>query len=206
MRCFLTKNYSITAIAIAILALFFASIAAIISLINASFLDFIGNLALLEIIFGVLVLAVLTTGKPVMTKIITIIISSGTILAVFTIGISAYTQRDVIFFAIAIIMVISSVLSLIYSLSAKETRLKKFFIAANSVLTASIILYTIAFIIEDTIKSNNYNLSYYFILFSFACLSILPLISFLSVCQKEKEKEAIEAVEGAMEEDKSSNP
>ena len=151
------------------------------------------------VVFSVLVIAGLTTGRPILLKIISIMIGIAVITTNFGITIAEFSEHRVALFGIALLMLIASVLTFVYYLTVKTERIKKMFLVAGSILSGLVLVYAIVFTIVDLTRVlgqyDYYQYPYYFILLSYALASSFPMVIFFSLTKKEEPQE--EPQEGA---------
>ena len=158
-----------------------------------------GGLAIMEVIAAVLFLAGLTTNKGTMVKIISIVLTVGLVITSFVLTIVKFSDRDVLYFAICLMMLIASVLELIYFLSIRysDSKISKMYIVASICFCCLVAIYGLIYTIIDLVDVISYNypghFDNYLLLFSFAVISSLPFVSFLSLAKKEKEPEEPQA-------------
>ena len=145
------------------------------------------------VIFTVLVIAGLTTGRPLLLKIISIIIGIAVITTNFGITIAEFGEHRVALFGIALLMLIASVLTFVYFLTVKTERIKKMFLVSGLILSGLALIYAIVFTITDLTKTlgqyDYYQHPYYFILLSYAIATSLPMVVFFSLAKKEEPKQ-----------------
>ena len=151
------------------------------------------------VVFSVLVIAGLTTGRSILLKIISIIIGIAVITTNFGITIAEFSEHRVALFGIALLMLIASVLTFVYYLTVKTERIKKMFLVAGSILSGLVLVYAIVFTIVDLTRVlgqyDHYQYPYYFILLSYAIATSLPMVIFFSLTKKEEPKEEPKQIE-----------
>ena len=113
------KKFPLVATILTILGLVCAVVAIASSLLSDGF-GWIASLALLEIIATVLILAGLTIGRVGMLRVISIIITVCLVITNFVLAIVEYDKREVFMFSIALLMLVSSVLELVYFLAIRN--------------------------------------------------------------------------------------
>ena len=93
-------------------------------------------------------------------------------------------------FALVLLMLIASVLSYIYFLTARTERIKRMYQVTISILVLLTVAYTIFYIVSDmdaySAHENNVLMyPYYLILFGYASLEAIPMAIQLSLSKKE---------------------
>lgn len=188
------KKFPILATVLAAVCLLFAVVGVTASLINYEYY-YTGPVVtgLLLIITAVLVVAGLTTGRPLLLKVISIIICIAVIVTNFSLTIAEFAEHRVVLFGIALLMLIVSVLSFVYFVTVKTDRIKKMFLVAGCVLSGLALVYAITYTIVDLTKVlgeyDYYEYPYYFILVSYAIATALPMVVFFSLSKKEEPQE-----------------
>ena len=161
---------------------------------------------LLLVIVSVLVIAGLTTGRPLLLKIISIIISISVITTNFIITIAEYGDRRVALFGIVLLALIASVLAFVYFLTVKTDSIRKMYLVTGSILSGLVFVYAVTYTIVDLTRVlgeyDSYQYPYYFILISYAIVTALPMVIFFSLSKKEEPKEEPKQVEEKPEEAK----
>lgn len=179
MRKYELKSFPLLATIFAILALVFAVVAITTSLWSDLYVGGVVFLGLLEVTAAVLILAGLTTGKGLLLRVISIIITVIVLTTSFVLAIVKFEQRDVLLFPISLFMLIASVLELVYFLTIRNPRIQKMYLITSIVLATLIVAYAIAYIVMDIYNAMTYgeyfHTHYYFIILAFAVISILPL-------------------------------
>ena len=154
---------------------------------------------LLLIIVAVLVIAGLTTGRPLLLKVISIIICIAVITTNFGITIGEFGEHRVVLFGIALLMLIVSVLSFVYFVTVKTDRIRMLFLVTASILGGLALIYAITFTIVDLTKTlgeyDYYEIPYYFILTGYAVATVLPMVVFFSLSKKEQPQEEPKQIE-----------
>lgn len=158
----------------------------------------LGGLAIIEVVAAVLFLAGLTTGKGGLVKIISIILTVGLVITSFVLAIVKLTNHDVMYFSIALMMLIASVLELIYFLSVKGNgRIAKLYMVASITFAALVALYGVIYTVMDVIDFAQYNYPVHIdndlLLFGMAFISALPVISYISLAKEEEPQQNPEA-------------
>ena len=146
---------------------------------------------LVLIVAAVLLIAGLTTGKPLLLKVISIIILVTVALINFGITIGEFGEHRVVLFGIALLMLVASVLAFVYFMTAKNERIRKMYLVTGTILSALILVYAITYTIQDIVKAVNDGVQseypYYFILVGYAIISSLPMVVYFSLSKKEEE-------------------
>lgn len=157
-------------------------------------------LALFEIGVAVLFIAGLTAAKNVLLRIVStivtvslVVISFVTTLVNLTGGTGGDTGTRTILFAVSLLMLICSILSLIYFFMNKSNRIKMMYQFSGYAFSFLTFVYAIIYIFVDI---NNYNavdgghpqLSYnvYFLTFALVFLSLIPLVSYKLLEEEDK--------------------
>ena len=188
------KKFPILATVLAAVCLLAAVVGITLSLTNYDYY-YSGPMVsgLFLVVFSVLVIAGLTTGRSILLKIISIIIGIAVITTNFGITIAEFSEHRVALFGIALLMLIASVLTFVYYLTVKTERIKKMFLVAGSILSGLALVYAIVFTIVDLTRVlgqyDYYQYPYYFILLSYAIATSLPMVIFFSLAKKEEPKE-----------------
>ena len=175
------KKFPVLGTILTLLALFTSVMAISISLMTNNY-DGTVSLALLELSAAVLFLAGLTTSKTVLLRVISIIATVGVLLAAFVLSIVKYGQRDVFLFGIALLMLITSILDLVYFLTVKNPRIEKFYFIASIALAALIGCYAIVYVVQDIVRVVNstepasLKAQYYALIIAYGFVSILPMV------------------------------
>ena len=145
------------------------------------------------IIVAVLMIAGLTTGRPLLLKVISIIIFVAVMTANFGITISEFGEHRVVLFGIALLMLIVSVLTFVYFVTVKTPRIRMMFLVAGATLAGLTLAYAIAFAITDLTRTlgeyDVYEYPYYFILTGYAVVTSLPMVVYFSLSKKEQPEE-----------------
>ena len=201
------KKFPILATILAAACLLFAVIGVTSSLFNYDY--FYGGpvfTGLLLVIVSVLVIAGLTTGRPLLLKVISIIISISVITTNFIVTIVEYNNHKAVLFGIVLSALIASVLAFVYFLTVKTERIRKMYLVTGSVLSVLVLAYAITFTITDLVRVlgeyQYYEYPYYFILVSYALATALPMVIFFSLSKKEEPQEEPKQVEEKQEETK----
>ena len=198
------KKFPILATILAAACLLFAVIGVTSSLFNYDY--FYGGpvfTGLLLVIVSVLVIAGLTTGRPLLLKVISIIISISVITTNFIVTIVEYNNHKAPLFGIVLLALIASVLAFVYFLTVKTERIRKMYFVTGSILSVLVLAYAITFTITDLVrvlgKYQYYEYPYYFILVSYALATSLPMVIFFSLSKKEESQEEQKQVEEKQE-------
>ena len=201
------KKFPILATILAAACLLFAVIGVTSSLFNYDY--FYGGpvfTGLLLVIVSVLVIAGLTTGRPLLLKVISIIISISVITTNFIVTIVEYNNHKAVLFGIVLLALIASVLAFVYFLTVKTERIRKMYFVTGSILSVLVLAYAITFTITDLVRVlgeyQYYEYPYYFILVSYALATALPMVIFFSLSKKEESQEEPKQVEEKQEETK----
>ena len=201
------KKFPILATILAAACLLFAVIGVTSSLFNYDY--FYGGpvfTGLLLVIVSVLVIAGLTTGRPLLLKVISIIISISVITTNFIVTIVEYNNHKAVLFGIVLLALIASVLAFVYFLTVKTERIRKMYLVTGSILSVLVLAYAITFTITDLVRVlgeyQYYEYPYYFILVSYALATALPMVIFFSLSKKEEPQEEPKQVEEKQEETK----
>ena len=201
------KKFPILATILAAACLLFAVIGVTSSLFNYDY--FYGGpvfTGLLLVIVSVLVIAGLTTGRPLLLKVISIIISISVITTNFIVTIVEYNNHKAVLFGIVLLALIASVLAFVYFLTVKTERIRKMYLVTGSILSVLVLAYAITFTITDLVRVlgeyQYYEYPYYFILGSYALATALPMVIFLKKKKKEEPQEEPKQVEEKQEETK----
>ncbi len=201
------KKFPILATILAAACLLFAVIGVTSSLFNYDY--FYGGpvfTGLLLVIVSVLVIAGLTTGRPLLLKVISIIISISVITTNFIVTIVEYNNHKAVLFGIVLLALIASVLAFVYFLTVKTERIRKMYLVTGSILSVLVLAYAITFTITDLVRVlgeyQYYEYPYYFILVSYAIATALPMVIFFSLSKKEEPQEEPKQVEEKQEETK----
>lgn len=180
------KKFPVLGTILTLLALFTSVMAISISLMTNNY-DGTVSLALLELSAAVLFLAGLTTSKTVLLRVISIIATVGVLFAAFVLSIVKYGQRDVFLFGIALLMLITSILDLVYFLTVKNPRIEKFYFIASIALAALIGCYAIVYVVQDIVRVVNsteptsLKAQYYALIIAYGFVAILPMVIYQSM-------------------------
>ena len=191
------KKFPILATVLAAVCLLFAVVGITASLSNYDYY-YTGPMftGLLLVVAAVLVIAGLTTGRPVLLKVISIIICIAVITTNFILTIAEFSEHRVVQFGIALLMLIVSVLSFVYYVTVKTERIKKLYLVTGSILAGLSLAYAIVYTITDLTKTlgqyDYYQYPYYFVLVSYAIATALPMVIFFSLSSKEENPEQSE--------------
>ena len=194
MRKYELDKFPKLAVILTLSSLFLAVVAMSVSLLMPSYNENLGGLAIFVIVASVLVLAGLTTGRVILLKIINTILTVGLLVTSFVLAIAKFSDRDVILFAISLLMLVASILELIYFLTMKNPRINQMYFYTGICFTALVAAYGIAYIALDLFEVFQYNMephiSNYFLLVSTATVSILPVVNHrsLKVVEENDEK------------------
>lgn len=186
------KKFPVLATVLTLLGLFMSVMAISISLMTNNY-DGTVSLALLELSAAVLFLAGLTTGKIGLLRVISIIATVGVLFATFILAIVKYGQKDVFLFGIALLMLITAILDLVYFLTVKNPRIEKFYFIASITLASLIGCYAIVYIIQDIIRFANASeptslkAQYYALILGFAFVSLIPMVIHQSMQRVEQD-------------------
>ena len=144
------------------------------------------------IIVAVLMIAGLTTGRPLLLKIISIIVFIAVMTTNFGITIGEFGEHRVVLFGIALLMLIVSVLSFVYFVTVKTPRIRMLFLVTGSILAGVTLIYAITFTITDLTRTlgeyDVYEYPYYFILVGYAIMTALPMAVYFSLSKKEEQE------------------
>ena len=158
------------------------------------------------IIVAVLMIAGLTTGRPLLLKVISIIVFIAVMTTNFGITIGEFGEHRVALFGIALLMLIVSVLSFVYFVTVKTPRIRMMFLVASSILAGITLVYAITFTITDLTRTlgayDVYEYPYYFILTGYAIVTSLPMVVYFSLSKKEEPQEEPQQEEVPAEEPK----
>ena len=188
------KKFPILATILSAVCLLLAVVGATASITNYDYY-YAGPLfsGLCLVVVAVLIIAGLTTGRPLLLKVISIIVSVTVIVVNFGITIGEYSERRVVLFGIALLMLIASVLSFVYFVTVKTDRIKKMYLVTGSILGGLTLAYAIVYTIVDLTKVlgeyDYYQYPFYFVLLGYAVASVLPMVVFFSLSKKEENKE-----------------
>lgn len=145
------------------------------------------------IIVAVLMIAGLTTGRPLLLKVISIIVFIAVMTTNFGITIGEFGEHRVVLFGIALLMLIVSVLSFVYFVTVKTPRIRMLFLVTSSILAGLTLVYAIVFTITDLTRVlgqyDVYQYPFYFILTGYAFVTSLPMVVYFSLSKKEEPKE-----------------
>ena len=151
------------------------------------------------IIVAVLMIAGLTTGRPLLLKVISIIVFIAVMTTNFGITIGEFGEHRVVLFGSALLMLIVSVLSFVYFVTVKTPRIRMLFLVTGSILAGVALVYAITFTITDLTRVlgeyDVYEYPYYFILTSYAVATSLPMVVYFSLSKKEEPKEETAPIE-----------
>ena len=194
------KKFPILATIIAGVCLLFAVIGVTASLTNYEYY-YTGPMVtgLFLVIASVLAIAGLTTGRPILLKVISIIISISVIVTNFVLTVAEFGEHRVALFGVALLMLIASVLTFVYYLTVKTERIKKMFLVSGSILSGLTLVYMVIYTIVDLTKTmgqyDYYLYPYYFVLISYAAVTALPMVIFFSLTKKEEAQEEPKQIE-----------
>ena len=155
MAKYVFKKFPIVATVLTILGLLAAVLAISISLMSSKYYDGTVSLALLEIAATVLILAGLTTGKVVLLRVISTIISVGVLTSSFVIAMVKYSLKDVYLFSVSLLIFICAILSLIYFTVLRNKRVEKLYYVSSIVLTSLVVVYMFIYIVKNIVNSTN---------------------------------------------------
>ena len=157
------------------------------------------------IIVAVLMIAGLTTGRPLLLKVISIIVFIAVMTTNFGITIGEFGEHRVALFGVALLMLIVSVLSFVYFVTVKTPRIRMLFLVASSILAGITLVYAITFTITDLTRTlgayDVYEYPYYFILVGYAIVTSLPMVVYFSLSKKEEPQEEQAPAEEAPQEE-----
>ena len=189
MRRYEYEKFPVAAVVTTVLGLLFAVLATSISLLaNNTFTDYrhFGGLAIIEVVAAVLVLAGLTTGKVGLVRVISIILSVGTVITSFVLAIVKFNESNALYFTISLLMLIASVLSLIYFLCMRNNkRIIMMHIISSICFASLVLLYCVLYMSFDMMEAESLHIDNYFLLLSFALITILPFVARLNLVVKE---------------------
>ena len=135
---------------------------------------------------AVLVLAGLTTGKVGLVRVISIILSVGTVITSFVLAIVKFNESNALYFTISLLMLIASVLSLIYFLCMRNNkRIIMMHIISSICFASLVLLYCVLYMSFDMMEAESLHIDNYFLLLSFALITILPFVARLNLVVKE---------------------
>ena len=189
------KKFPVLATVLAVISLVLSVVAITWSLGSAFFFEGSLYLGLLLLVASVLFVAGLTTGRIMLLRVISIITSSGVIVANFFITIAKYGIGEKWLFAFALLMLIASVLCFVYYLSMKSERIKKMYYIATLALVGLTFVYTVLYIIRDlgmyfSMQQEEIMFAYYFVLLGYVVIVSLPMVIYYSLSKKEQQEEA----------------
>lgn len=157
------------------------------------------------IIVAVLMIAGLTTGRPLLLKVISIIVFIAVMTTNFGITIGEFGEHRVVLFGIALLMLIVSVLGFVYFVTVKTPRIRMMFLVACSILSGLTLVYAIVYTITDLTrvlgKYDVYQYPFYFILTGYAFVTSLPMVVYFSLSKKEEPQEEQAPAEEAPQEE-----
>ena len=202
------KKFPILAIVLSLITIIAGVFTLSFNLINRIY-DGNGALALLEIVAGVLIFAGLTIGRPLMLRVISIIITVSLLVVNFVLTIVKYDAGDSYLFATGLLMLIASVLALVYFLASKNERIRKMYIITGITLTCLAALYIIIYIVKDVIaftsvENGVLHISYYPLIVGFITITALPVAVFTATERIDVKKQP--KVEQPVEEPKAEEP
>ena len=201
------KKFPILATVLSAVCLLLAVSAATASLVDYDYY-YTGPLfcGLCLVVVAVLFIAGLTTGRPLLLKVISIIVSLVVMSVNFGITIGEFSEHRVILFGIALLMLIASVLGFVYFVTVKTERIRKMYLVTGSILSGLILIYAITYMVVDLTKVlgpyEHRQFPYYFVLFGYAIASALPMVVFFSLSKKEEPQEEPKQIEQQEENNK----
>ena len=135
------KKFPLLATLLTIVGLILAVVAISASLSFRNTDGGVAALALLEIIAAVLFLAGLTTGRVGLLRVISIIVTVALIISAFVLTIAKFSDRDVPLFAVALLLLINSVLELIYFLTLRFPRIRMMYLISGLCFSGLVFIY-----------------------------------------------------------------
>ena len=183
------KKFPILAVIFTLIGLVLGVAAISVSLVVKPNSGSVAFLALLEIVSAVLVLAGLTTGKVILLRVISIILHIAIVITAFVLTIVKFTDKDVFLFAISLLMLITSVLELIYFLTFRNPRIKKMYFVSGHCFSGLGVVYGIVYMVTNIVEHVKVSLpltyNYYFLIFAFAFVSVLPVAIYRALVETE---------------------
>ena len=184
------KKFPTLAIVATLVSLVASVLAISISLMAYEYEGGVVFLGLLEIVAAVLILAGLTTGRAVLLKVISIIISISLVVTTFVLAIVKYNDHDVFLFSTSLLMLIASVLELVYFVSLRKPNVQKLYTISSlsfGGLTAVYLIIYVSFDIFKTVKNGVMLHPYYYALIvGFMLVALLPFLVQRSLKQNEE--------------------
>lgn len=191
------KKFPILATVLSAACLLIAVVSIAVSLAIDEYYDGTAFLGLLLVVASVLFIAGLTTGRVILLKVISIITFVSILVVDFILTIIKFGERDVVLFAIALLMLVAGVLNFVYYLTIKNSRIKNMFLISGAALSGLTLIYGIVYTIQDLVNANMYNgtshVTYYFLLVSYAIATVIPMVIHYSLTKKDElvEPEAV---------------
>lgn len=183
------KKFPTAPIVASLIALLASVVAISISIMTFEYEGGLVFLGLLLIVAGVLVLAGLTTGRIVLLKVITTIVTISLVLTTFILTLVKYGEHDVFLFATSLLMLIASVLELVYFFSLKKPIVQKLYeitsISFGALTAAYLIIYVTFDIIKCVKNGTMLHPHNYALIVSFAFVALLPFLVHRSLKQNE---------------------
>ena len=183
------KKFPLLATILTIVGLILAVVAISASLSFRNTDGGVAALALLEIIAAVLFLAGLTTGRVGLLRVISIIVTVALIISAFVLTIAKFSDRDVPLFAVALLLLINSVLELIYFLTLRFPRIKMMYLISGLCFSGLVFIYGGIYMGRDIYEAVKLGLvvhyNYYLLIFAFSAISALPVAFYNSLTKKE---------------------
>ena len=183
------KKFPLLAVVFTIVGLLLGVAAISVSLVVKPNSGTVAFLALLEIVSAVLVLAGLTTGKVILLRVISIILHIAIVITAFVLTIVKFSDKDVFLFAVSLLMLITSVLELIYFLTFRNPRIKKMYFVSGYCFSALGVVYGIIYMITNIVEHAKVGLAltynYYFLIYAFAFVSVLPVAIYRALVETE---------------------
>lgn len=191
------KKFPILATVLSAACLLVAVISIAVSLAIDEFYEGTAFLGLLLVVASVLFIAGLTTGRVLLLKIISIVSFVSILVADFVLTIVKFGERDVVLFCIALLMLVAGVLSFVYFLTMKNSRIKTMYLISGLTLTGLTLIYAIIYIVQDLVSSSSFHtgthVTFYFLLLSYSIATVIPMVIYYSLTKKDEPVE-VEAV------------
>ena len=194
MKKYEFSKYPLLATLLAVAALVFSVFAIASSLLDEYYyLEGVAFLGLVEVVAAVLIIAGLTTGRTILLKVISIIITVSSVITMFILTIVKFETREVELFAISLLMLIAGVLGLVYYFSLRNPKLRKIYIITSLAIGALVGIYTITYAIKDIYNAVTYSVDVHFrnylLLLSFGLITVLPMVIYRSLTPVENKQE-----------------
>ena len=186
------KKFPIVAVVLTVIALILAVACASTGIYLASYKTAgTTTLALFEIVVAVLFIAGLTASKNVILRVVSIIVTVSQVVISFIVSLVNLTggtggtvlSRSILF-AISLLMLICSILTLIYFFMVKTGRIKAMYKFSGYTFSFLTFAYTVAYIIFDILNYNHSNyadkeisINIYFLTFALVFISLIPLVA-----------------------------